>query len=98
MKSVVLDQLDFVGSKTSNRHRYPVLVLALLLHVVGRPVGPDILVHPEKLAQRGPGNATGALSPEGAGSSQVRWSRPALSVTAAIIAGKARRGAASESR
>jgi len=47
------------------------------------------------------GDASGALSPEDTGSSQVRWmpvSRPALSVTAAINAGKARRGASSESR
>jgi hypothetical protein len=40
----MLDQLDLVGGKAGDGHGDPVLVIALLLDVVGRLVGPDALI------------------------------------------------------
>ena len=40
----MLDQLDLVGGKAGDGHGDPILVIALLLDVVGRPAGPDALI------------------------------------------------------
>src|ERR1700733_3137507 len=43
-RTPVLDQFDFVRGKASDGHGDPVLVFALLLDVVRRPVGANALI------------------------------------------------------